>query len=136
MPAQMIATYEGELRTVCKHLASGDTITTDAPLDNHGKGEAFSPTDLCCAALSSCSLTIMSLEARKFGKDIVGARTEITKTMASDPRCIAKIEITFHLPGTFTLEERVKLQNAASTCPVCLSLGPATEQILKFSWMD
>lgn len=136
MPPQMISTYLGNLRTECTHIASGDKIVTDAPTDNHGRGEAFSPTDLCCAALASCAMTIMAIEAGKFDRDITGTRTEITKTMASDPRAIAKIEITFHVPGTYTLDQRQKLQEAATTCPVCLTLGPGAEQEMKFVWLD
>lgn len=135
MPPTITATYLGGLRTECIHTASNNKIISDAPVDNHGKGEAFSPTDLCCSALGTCAMTIMAIEAQKLGKDIEGARMEITKHMAANPRRIAKVEISFHLPGSFTLDEKRKLENAASSCPVCLSLGPDTEQAFIFNWL-
>ena len=134
--ATVTATYMGDLRVQCKHEASGVSLTTDAPVDNHGKGESFSPTDLCCTALGTCALTIMAIKAQELGRDISGARIEITKTMAASPRCIAKIEITCHIPGTYTDADKHALETAATSCPVCLSLGPETQQIFKFAWMD
>lgn len=134
MPPTITATYLGGLRVECQHAASGNKIITDAPTDNHGKGEAFSPTDLCSTALGACAMTIMAIEAEKIGKPLDGAHMEITKTMAANPRSIAKIEIVFHLPGTFTQQERQKLENAAASCPVCLTLGPGTEQAMRFDW--
>lgn len=136
MQPTITATYLGGLRVECQHTASKNKIITDAPVDNHGKGEAFSPTDLCSTALGACAMTIMGIEAQAMGKPLEGARMEITKTMAANPRCIAKIEIVFHLPGLFTEAERQKLEQAATTCPVCLTLGTATEQVMTFDWQD
>lgn len=136
MPPTITATYLGALRTECTHVASGSKIVTDAPRDNYGKGEAFSPTDLCSTALGTCAMTIMAIAAQKMGKDISGSKMEITKHMAPDPRRIAKVEISFHLPGSFTDEEKQQLENAACSCPVCLSLGPETEQAFVFDWLN
>ncbi len=136
MPPTITASYLGGLRCECTHVASRNRLVTDAPLDNHGRGEAFSPTDLCCSALGSCAMTIMAIAAQKIGKDLTGARMEITKHMAKDPRRIARVEIVFHLPGGFTHAERRDLEQAASGCPVCLTLGSQTEQIFVFDWLD
>ena len=130
------ATYLGDLRVKCEHTASKTELITDAPVDNHGRGQSFSPTDLCCTALGTCALTIAAIKARELGKDLDGSSLEITKTMAADPRCIAKIEIIFHIPGSYTGEEKLALENAATSCPVCLTLGPGTIQEFKFDWMD
>lgn len=130
------AMYMGDLRVECTHEGSGEKLTTDAPVDNHGKGESFSPTDLCCTALGSCALTIAAIKARELGKDMSGARVEITKTMGANPRCIAKIDLAFHIPGSYTEAEKRTLENAATSCPVCLSLGPETQQIFTFHWLN
>lgn len=131
------AMYMGDLQVQSRHEASGVVLTTDAPVDNHGKGQSFSPTDLCCTALGSCALTIMAIKAKEaLSKDLIGARLEITKTMAANPRCIGKIEIVFHIPGSFTTAEKRALEEAATSCPVCLSLVPETQQVFKFEWLD
>ncbi|MFN5365141.1 MAG: OsmC family protein, partial [Bacteroidota bacterium] len=93
-------TYLGDLRTEAVHLRSGARIITDAPTDNHGKGEAFSPTDLCAASLASCMLTIMGISARNHGLNIDGASASVNKIMASDPRRIARVEIRLEVPGS------------------------------------
>ena len=93
---QIIIEYEGELRTRAKHLKSGNEIFTDAPVDNHGKGEAFSPTDLTAASLGSCILTIMGIAAERRGMDLKGTRSEITKIMGQNPRRINKVKIQIH----------------------------------------
>lgn len=136
MAATIKARYAGDLRIECEHVASGGKIVTDAPLDNCGKGQAFSPTDLCCTALGACAMTIMAIEARKMGRELDGASMEITKTMAADPRRIARIDIVFHLPGGFDAEQRRRLENAATACPVCLSLGADTTQQFVFDWIQ
>lgn len=130
------ARYLGGLRVECEHLASKTQLITDAPLDNHGKGESFSPTDLACAALASCAMTIMAIEAQKLGLELAGCSLDITKTMAADPRRIAKIEIIFNLAGSFKLSEKMALQKSAESCPVCLSLGPETEQVFTYNWLE
>lgn len=132
--ASMTGKYLGALRTQDTHLLSGNQIITDAPPDNNGKGEAFSPTDLVCAALSSCMMTIMGMMAEKEGIDLTGLSSEITKIMASNPRKIAEIQITFSHPDLRATDiQKQKLKNAAMTCPVALSLGEGLKQSIKFN---
>src|SRR3954466_5424117 len=110
-------TYSGNLRTQAIHNASGNAIITDAPLDNNGKGEAFSPTDLVCAALSSCMMTIMGQVADRENIDLRGMTTEITKVMASNPRKISEIHVSFTHPNLKADDkQKQKLKNAAHTC--------------------
>lgn len=117
--------YLGELRTQAVHLLSGNSIITDAPLDNHGKGEAFSPTDLLSASLGSCMLSIMGIAAREHGFDIDGTRLSITKIMAADPRRVKEIIIDFTFPHTnYTPKQKRLIEVAAKTCPVSQSLHP------------
>lgn len=130
----MTGKYLGALRTQDTHLLSGNQIITDAPPDNNGKGEAFSPTDLVCAALSSCMMTIMGMMAEKEGIDLTGLSSEITKIMASNPRKIAEIQITFSHPDLKATDiQKQKLKNAAMTCPVALSLREGLKQSIKFN---
>ncbi|MCE2822772.1 MAG: OsmC family protein [Saprospiraceae bacterium] len=129
-------TYLGDLRTEAVHLRSGARIITDAPTDNHGKGEAFSPTDLCAASLASCMLTIMGISARNHGLNIDGASASINKIMASDPRRIARVEIRLEVPGSQLDERQQKiLETAARTCPVAFSLAEGVEQVVEFEWV-
>jgi putative redox protein len=131
----MSGEYLGELRTRDQHLKSGNEIITDAPPDNMGKGEAFSPTDLVCAALSSCMMTIMGQVAARENIDLRGLKTDITKVMAASPRRISEIHITFSLPGLQADEkQKQKLRNAALTCPVALSLAEAIQQKVEFNF--
>lgn len=127
--------YKGELRTEATHIRSGNTITTDAPTDNNGKGEYFSPTDMVAAALGSCMLTIMDLTARRLGIDLVGTKLEIQKVMAADPRRICEIVIDFRMPGTYDQKSRKILENAAHTCPVSKSLHPDLKQTIRFHYL-
>lgn len=132
--ASMTGKYLGALRTQDTHLLSGNQIITDAPPDNNGKGEAFSPTDLVCAALNSCMMTIMGMMAEREGIDLTGMSSEITKIMASNPRKIAEIQITFFHPALIATDiQKQKLKNAAMTCPVALSLGEGLKQAIKFN---
>jgi len=127
--------YLGELRTCDQHLKSGKEVITDAPVDNMGKGEAFSPTDLVCAALSSCMMTIMGQVADREKIDIRGLKTDITKIMTASPRKIAEVHITFTLPGLKADEkQKQKLRNAALTCPVALSLAESINQKVEFNF--
>lgn len=130
--------YAGELRTVALHVASGNRIVTDAPLDNHGRGEAFSPTDLTCASLGSCMLTLMGIKAAQHHLDLTGTRVAITKEMAPDgPRRIGRIRLNFTFPpatAAFSARDREVLERAALTCPVALSLHPDIEQVARFEW--
>ncbi|MCP4551530.1 MAG: OsmC family protein [Bacteroidetes bacterium] len=125
--------YSGELRTQAHHLQSGNKIITDAPLDNQGKGEAFSPTDLVATALGSCMITIIGIAARNHGFDIDGTQLKITKIMASDPRRIAEIKIDFTFPkDNYSEKEKKIIENSARACPVAKSLHPNLEQTLSF----
>ncbi len=127
--------YLGELRTKAIHLKSGNEITTDAPTDNNGKGEAFSPTDLVSAALSSCMMTIMGMLAEREGIDLKGLRSEVIKVMSANPRKIAEIKINFSRPNLVATEvQKQKLKNAASTCPVALSLSENLILTLSFDF--
>lgn len=127
-------TYKGNLRTVSQHIKSGNEFITDAPTDNNGKGEAFSPTDTVATGLASCMLTVMGIKAEQLGVNMEGATAEVTKTMASNPRRISKIEVKFQLP--FVAEDKTKkiLENTANTCPVHYSLHPDIEKIVEFHW--
>jgi putative redox protein len=128
--------YEGELRTVAHHHKSGTRIETDAPMDNQGKGERFSPSDLVATALGTCMLTIMGQKARDLNLDLKGTRIDIEKKMKPDPRRIAGISLTFHLPPGLHLSEknRIILQRAADTCPVFYSIHPDIEVDVNYNW--
>lgn len=130
------ARYLGDLRVECQHVASGAVLITDAPKDNNGQGRSFSPTDLASTSLAACAMTIMGIEARKLSIDISGATMDITKVMGANPRRIARVEIIFNIPGGLPLAHRQALQKAAEGCPVCLSMGPETEQIFTFNWLE
>lgn len=129
-------TYLGQLRTQGVHLKSGSEILTDAPVDNHGKGEAFSPTDLVASALGSCMLTIMGIVAQRDGIDITGTEVEVTKSMAESPRRIGQLEVKLKIKTNQPLTEtrRKKLENAALTCPVAESLHPDLKQVVSFEF--
>lgn len=127
--------YEGGLRTTLKHTRSGQTFITDAPPDNMGKGEAFSPTDLVCAALSSCMLTTMGIIAERDNIDMTGMTTEVVKIMASNPRKIAEVQITLSHPNLVASEsQKQKLRNTALNCPVALSLHDSVKQTVIFNF--
>lgn len=127
--------YLGGLRTEVTHLRSGNRIITDAPPDNNGKGEAFSPTDLTCASLNSCMITLMGMLAEREGIALQGLTSEIVKVMASNPRKIAEIQITFtHANLVATDVQKEKLRRAALTCPVALSLSDAIKQTVVFNF--
>jgi len=128
--------YKGELRTEATHLQSNTTIETDAPLDNQGKAERFSPTDLVATALGSCMLTIMGIKARDMGIDLVNVKIDIQKHMKSDPRRIGAVDVAFYFPQHLQLDEKQRtiLQNAALTCPVAKSLHTDIEQNVTFNW--
>jgi putative redox protein len=135
---QMKASYLGQLRTEGTHLQSGRQIITDAPLDNNGKGEAYSPTDMVAAALCSCMMTIMGIVAEREGIRLEGMTGDIVKQMNNTPRKIRTIQIALHLADTTiaTLSEKQKeiLKKAALNCPVALSLHPELEQKIEFNF--
>ena len=134
--AQMTVNYLGDLRTEAIHHKSGNKFITDAPPDNNGKGEAFSPSDTVCVALASCMITIMGIVARRENLDIKGLKADIIKVMTQEPRRIAEIQINFVMPDTLALSDKQKqvLQRAAHTCPVALSLHPEIKQLVTFTF--
>ncbi len=125
--------YKGNLRTEAIHLESGTKIITDAPKDNHGNGESFSPTDLMATSLSSCMLSIMGIVAKRDNIDIVGINTEVTKIMYSEPRRVGEIHVKLMMPkNNYSEKERKLLEHAAHTCPVAKSLHPDIIQKIEF----
>lgn len=129
--------YEGNLRTRMTHVYSGSEVITDAPLDNHGLAQAFSPTDMVATALGSCMLTVMGIKARDMNVELKGTEIEITKHMTSNPRRISGVDVVIKFAaGSYTDKEKAILQNTAKTCPVALSLHPEIEQRLKFVWSE
>jgi putative redox protein len=129
------ADYKGDLRTEAQHLRSGNTIITDAPPDNNGKGMAFSPTDLVCSALGSCMMTLMGILANREGIDLNGMHWEVEKIMASNPRKIAEVRIVFAHPNLVATDvQKEKLRRAALTCPVALSLHESIKQDVTFNF--
>lgn len=127
--------YLGELRTENEHLQSGNKLITDAPTDNRGRGEFFSPTDLLATALGSCILTIMGIKARDNGIDITGTEVNVTKVMAADPRRVAEVVMDFHFPKkNYTEDEKRLVESVAGTSPVPLSLHPDLKQTIRFFW--
>ena len=127
--------YLGDLRTENEHLQSGNIIITDAPTDNQGKGEAFSPTDLLATALGNCIMTIMGIKARDNGIDIKGTEIEITKIMASDPRRVSEVVVEFTFPKrNYSDEEKRLIESVAGKSPVPLSLHPDLKQTIRFNW--
>ena len=131
----LTTSYKGTLRTENIHTRSGNLVITDAPVDNQGKGEAFSPTDLVCTALSSCMLTTMGILAERENVDLKGMRTEVVKIMGSNPRKIAEIQVVMSHPSLQATEvQKQKLRNAALTCPVALSLHDSVKQTVTFNF--
>ncbi len=128
--------YEGTLRTTCLHIRSGNQIVTDAPVDNRGKGEAFSPTDLCATSLASCMLTIMGIKAMDNGWSLEGTTAEVVKIMAEEPRRIGGIRLTIQMPKGLDNKTRQILERAGRTCPVALSLHPDIRQDVTFIYPD
>lgn len=134
--ATSIVKYTGGLRTEAVHTASNSRIITDAPVDNHGKGEAFSPTDLMATSLANCMLTVMGIKASTEGMtSIDGTLAEVTKVMIAEPRRVGEIHVKITFPkNDFTDKEKKIYENTAQTCPVAKSLHPDLKQILTFIW--
>ena len=128
--------YQGTLRTICEHLQSGQQIITDAPTDNNGKGEAFSPTDLLATSLAACMITVMGIKASANAWNIDDTELQVTKIMASDPRRVSEIIIELNMPRDRTFDDKTRkiLENTARTCPVALSLHPDIKQNIIFNW--
>jgi uncharacterized OsmC-like protein len=128
-------TYLGDLRTENIHLQSGATIITDAPCDNRGKGEAFSPTDLLATALGNCIMTIMGIKAMDNGIDIKGTELNITKIMVENPRRVGEVVVEFNFPkNDYTAQQKQLLESVAGISPVPLSLHPDVKQTIIFNW--
>jgi uncharacterized OsmC-like protein len=122
--------YNGELRTTCTHLRSGSRFETDAPIDNNGKGERFSPTDLMATSLATCMITVMGIKARTMGFDLNGIKIEVLKIMKAEPRRVSGIELSFHFTEEWNaLDEKTKtiLKNVGENCPVMKSIHPEIE---------
>lgn len=127
--------YLGELRTESVHLKSNNSLITDAPLDNNGKGQAFSPTDLLATALATCMITVMGINANKHGLNIDGIDCSVTKIMAINPRRVSEIMIEFNFPkNNFDEKQKEILREAAQTCPVAFSLHPDLVQTVSFNF--
>ncbi|MBC7653998.1 MAG: OsmC family protein [Oligoflexus sp.] len=128
--------YNGGLRTTSTHLQSGKEIITDAPVDNQGKGEAFSPTDLLATSLADCMFTIMGIAAKTHGIDMDGSTAEVTKIMAAEPRRISEIHVNFDFPKKANYSDKQKkiLENAGLNCPVHYSLHPDIKKKVDFGW--
>ncbi|MES2575200.1 MAG: OsmC family protein [Bacteroidota bacterium] len=127
-------TYLGDLRTSSIHLQSGSEIISDAPIDNNGKGEAFSPTDTVANALASCMFTIMGIKARDLNIDLASSTASVTKIMKAEPRMISAIEIVFDMNIVADEKTKTILERAAMTCPVFLSLNTEIEKRISFNW--
>jgi putative redox protein len=128
-------TYTGDLRTSCIHLKSKSEFITDAPTDNNGRGEAFSPTDIVATTLASCMFTVMGIKAREMNVDFTNAYAEVTKIMAAHPRRISRIEIHFTFPVKTDKKTQKILEHTANACPVHYSLHPDIEKKITFNWL-
>ena len=128
--------YKGTLRCEATHIQSGSMIETDAPTDNRGKGERFSPTDLLCVSLATCIATTMGIKANDMNIDLTSTAVDVTKHMLPDPRRVAKIEINLSMPAALQLDEKDKLvlERVGNNCPVAKSLHPEMEVIINFKW--
>jgi putative redox protein len=127
--------YPGELRTEATHVRSGNKLITDAPVDNKGKGEAFSPTDLLATSLGSCAMTIMGIAAQTHGFNLEGTEISITKIMGENPRRVGEVIVEFDLPkNNYSEKEKAIIENAARTCPVARSLHPDLKQTFIFNF--
>jgi putative redox protein len=127
-------TYLGNLRTECEHLKSGASFITDAPTDNNGKGEAFSPTDTVATGLASCMITMMGIKAGTLDISLDGTTASVTKTMAANPRRISRIDVEIVMPPNLSEKFQKILENTARTCPVWYSLHPDIEKVIVFNW--
>jgi uncharacterized OsmC-like protein len=133
MPTSKV-TYLGDLRTSSVHLQSGSEIISDAPLDNNGKGEAFSPTDTVANGFASCMFTVMGIKAKEMGVDFSGSTAEVTKIMATEPRRISEIHVTFEMHTDADEKTKTILERTALTCPVHFSLHPDIKREIVFNW--
>lgn len=126
--------YAGNLRCKAEHTQSRTTIETDAPTDNRGKGEKFSPTDLLCVSLATCMLTTMGIKAGELGLDITNSKAEVTKYMFSDPRRVGRIEVAVTLPANGSEKDQKNLEKTGDNCPVIKSIHPDIELMISYKW--
>jgi len=126
--------YQGDLRTECEHLQSSSKFITDAPLDNQGKAEAFSPTDTVATAVASCMITTMGIKARALELDLKETYAEVTKYMEANPRRISRIDVNLFIKGKLSDKEKVILENVARTCPVMQSIHPDIVKNISFNY--
>ena len=126
--------YKGNLRCEAQHTQSGSVIETDAPTDNRGKGERFSPTDTLCVSLATCMLTTMGIKANDMNLNINDAKADVTKHMGSDPRRVSKIEVTVTLPQNINEKDRIILERTGNNCPVAKSVHPDIDLVLIYKW--
>ena len=126
--------YTGDLRCTAQHIQSGTIIESDAPTDNRGKGEKFSPTDLLCVSLATCMLTTMAIKAGELQVDITDAKADVTKHMFGDPRRVGKIEVDITLPGNGNENDRKILEKTGNNCPVMKSIHPEIELAISYKW--
>ena len=128
--------YKGSLRCEAKHLQSGSMIETDAPTDNKGKGERFSPTDMLCVSLATCIVTTMGIKGADMDIDLTNTSVEVTKHMLPDPRRVAKIEVKLNMPSALQLDEKDKtiLERVGNNCPVTKSLHPDMQVEIQYNW--
>lgn len=127
--------YLGELRTEARHVRSGNKLITDPPIDNQGKGEAFSPTDLLATSLGSCMMTLIGIASRTHHFNVDGTQVRITKIMAENPRRVHEVIVEFDFPANnFTDKEKTIIENAAKTCPVAKSLHPDLKQTIIYNY--
>ncbi len=136
MAVQIDGAYEGNLKVRLTHAPSGAQIVTAAPVDNHGDGSSFSPTDLCATALGTCMVTVMGIFAQEVGIPYEGVSFSLEKHMRAAPRRIDRIPVTLNMPAGLTAEQRKKLERVALTCPVYLSLNPEIEKPITFVYPD
>jgi putative redox protein len=127
--------YLGGLRTESTHLQSGAKIVTDAPVDNHGKGEAFSPTDMVANSLATCMLTVMGIKAQDLNIDFTGATADVTKVMGTEPRRITEVHVVFNMGIKVNEKTQTILERTAHTCPVHQSLHPDIKKEITFNWL-
>lgn len=126
--------YTGNLRCEAEHIQSGTTIETDAPTDNRGKGEKFSPTDLLCVSLATCMLTTIAIKSRELGVDVTNSKAKVTKHMLGNPRRVGKIEVAVTLPSNGSESDQKVLERTGDNCPVIKSIHPDIELVITYKW--
>ena len=126
--------YTGNLRCEAEHIQSRTTIETDAPTDNRGKGEKFSPTDLLCVSLATCMLTTIAIKSRELGVDVTNSKAKVTNYMLGNPRRVGKIEVAVTLPSNGSESDQKVLERTGDNCPVIKSIHPDIELVITYKW--